>query len=66
MATKQSNEQRYYDTLKRIAKYESVERLRKHGESEYGISAEEAIEYAYENVLQEAKSALRGRRRPKD
>ena len=55
----------YYDALKRIASYDSVERLRKRAEKDYGLSAEEAIEYAYENVKGEAERAIKGKRRPK-
>lgn len=55
----------YYDALKRITQYETVERLRRNAEKQYGITGEEAIEYAYENVIQEARNAIRGKRRPK-
>lgn len=64
----QSNEQRYFDTLKRIARYQSPESLRRGAakkEPEWGIPYEEALEYAYENVIAEARSATKGRRRPK-
>ena len=60
-----SNEQRYFDALKRITKYQSLESLRRHAEKDYGLEAGEAIEMAYENVIQEAKNALGTRRRPK-
>ena len=47
-------------TLKRIAAgYETPERLRKSAES-VGLSPEEAIEYAYENIQREAMIAVRG------
>lgn len=60
-----ANEQRYYDALKRIASYKSPEWLRKFAAREYGLdNASEAIEMAYENVIEEAKEAIRGRRRP--
>lgn len=59
-----NNEQLYYDTLKRITKYDSVERLRRTAEKAYGLPFEEALEYAYENVISEAERAVRGRRRP--
>jgi len=61
----ESNEQRYFDTLKRIASYQSPEWLRKHGEDEYGITSDEALEYAYENAINDAKRAVKGKRRPK-
>lgn len=48
--------------LKRINKYQSPERLRKSSEREYGLEYEEALEMAYENVLSEARDALKGAR----
>lgn len=61
-----SNEQRYFDALKRISQYDSPERLKKNAWRDYGLDdANEAIEMAYENVIEEAKRAVRGRRRPK-
>jgi hypothetical protein len=60
-----SNEQKYYDTLKRIAKsYERADRLLKNGERMYGCSGEEALMMAYENIQQEAANAIKGKRRP--
>lgn len=67
-SVKQSNEQRYFDALKRIAAYQSPESLRRGAEKkepEWGIPYEEALEYAYENVLFEARQATKNRRRPK-
>lgn len=60
-----SNEQRYYDTLKRIAAYQSPERLRRASEKHWGLPYEEALQYSYENIQQEAKNATKGKRRPK-
>ena len=60
-----SNESLFYYALKRIAAYESTEWLRRNAERTYGLSYEEALEAAYENVRDEAKDALRGKRRPK-
>jgi hypothetical protein len=57
-------EQRLYDALKRITMYQPPERLRRDGEKMYGVSGEEAVEMAYENVLGEAKAAIKGMRRP--
>lgn len=66
MADKQSNEQRYYDILKHIARnYQTPDQLRRNSEKEYGLDAEEAIEYAYENVIFDAQRAIKGKRRPK-
>lgn len=62
---KQSNEQRYFDALKRITKYMSPERLRARSEREYGLSFEEALEMAYDNIQGEAEIVVRGKRRPK-
>ncbi len=48
-------------TLKRIATgYQTPEQLRRGAEREYGIAADEAIEYAYENMQQEAGNAVKG------
>lgn len=59
-----SNEQRYYDVLKRIAaEYQSSGKLRRNA-GQYGCSFEEEIEMAYENIQEEAKRAIKGHRRP--
>ncbi len=58
------NEQLYFDTLKRIGKYQSPEQLRRGAEKQYGLPYIEALEYSYQNVLDEAKLATHGRRRP--
>ncbi len=63
-AWKRANEQRYYDALRRITQYQSVERLRKHSEKDWGLNFEEALESAYENVIDDARRAVKGRRRP--
>lgn len=55
---------RMYDALKRIAAYQSPDQLRRGAQKQYGLDADEAIEYAYENVLFEAKVVLKGARRP--
>jgi hypothetical protein len=62
---KQSNEQRYYDALKLITQYGQPDRLRRQSEREYGLSYEQALEFAYENVISEARFALGKRRRPR-
>lgn len=62
--TKPSNELRYYDALKRITCYMSPDQLRRQAEKKYGLSFEEALKYAYENVLNDARLAIKGRRRP--
>lgn len=55
----------YYDALKRITKYQTVQQLRRNSEKEYGLSFEEALEYAYENVKEEAIRVIKGKQRPK-
>lgn len=58
-------QQRLFDVLKRIAKdYDAPSRLHKTAEDRYGISGEEAIEMAYENVKADAARAIKGLRRP--
>jgi hypothetical protein len=61
----QSNEQRYFDMLKRITLYQSVEHLRKHSQRDWALPFEEALEMAYENIISDAQRAIRGKRRPK-
>jgi hypothetical protein len=47
-------------TLRRIAAYDSPAKLRKSSERDWGLSSEEAMEMAYENIQAEAKNAIRG------
>jgi hypothetical protein len=54
----------YYDALKRITLYDAPERLKRRAEKDYGLSGDEAVEMAYENVLNEARMAIKGRKRP--
>jgi uncharacterized secreted protein with C-terminal beta-propeller domain len=44
--------------LKRITAYDTVERLRAHSGKDWGLSFEEALEMAYENVITEARNGL--------
>lgn len=60
-----ATEQQLYDALKRITAYMPPEKLEKVCEKRYGLERDEAIEMAYENVLEEAKQAIKGMRRPK-
>lgn len=65
---KPTREQRLYDALKRIAQYDSPERIRRKADSPQGylgLEADEALEMAYENVLSEARAAIRNMPRPK-
>jgi len=56
---------RYYDALKRIASYEDPEWILKHGENQWGLPGRECLIMSYENVLDEARRAVKGRKRPK-
>ena len=56
--------QEYFDQLKIIAAYLPSEKLLRHADTLYGLSGYEAIEMAYDNVIDTAKSAIKGRRRP--
>ena len=60
------SEAAYYDALKRITRFQTVEQIRRNAEKQYGLEPVEALEYAYENVIQEARDAIRGKRRPKE
>ena len=65
MTPKQKDQfNRMRSTLKRIASdYQTPEQLRRKSEKQYGLSADEAIEFAYENIQQEAKNAVAGVRK---
>ena len=63
--TKATREQKLYDALKRITEYMPPDKLRRVAEKMYGLTEDEAIEGAYENVLGEAKAAIKGMRRPR-
>lgn len=62
------NEKHYaqmFAALQRIKAYQSPERLKKRAWSDWGLDDKgEAVEMAYENVLQEARSGLKGVRKP--
>ena len=61
----QSNEQRYYDALRRIGHgYQTAEQLVRRG-GQYGLEAQEELEMAYENIQEIAKRAIYRKRRPK-
>lgn len=60
-----SNELRYYNALKRIARgYQTSDQLRRRA-GQYGCSHLEELEMSYENMQQEAKLTIKGRRQPK-
>jgi hypothetical protein len=52
-------ELRLYYALKTITCYDTPAKLRRRSERDYGLNGDEAIEYAYENVLEEAKQAIK-------
>lgn len=58
------NAQHYYDSLVAIAKFDSPNKVRKDAQRIYGLSEKEALEFAYENILMHARSAIKGRKRP--
>lgn len=62
--SKSTNEQRYFDALKRITLYQSLNRLNCRCWKDWGLSYLEALEMAYENMQQDAKRAIGARRRP--
>ena len=57
---------RLYGALKTITRYQTPNQLRRQSEKDYGLDYEEALGYAYENIQQTAKNAIKGVRRPKD
>lgn len=64
---KPSNEQRYYDVLRRIAKeYMTPRQILRDADSEpYGPDYTEYLEMSYENIQADAKWAIKGKKRPK-
>lgn len=63
--SKQSNEQRYFDSLKRIARSDSLAFLRNKSEKIYGAEYLEALEFSYENLQALATNTITRKRRPK-
>lgn len=61
---KVEQQQRLYDALKRITQYDTPTRLKKDSRGDWGLDYEEALEMSYENIQEEAKSALKGIKRP--
>lgn len=63
----EDQKRRMYDALKRIARgYQSADQLRRNSERQYGLDYTEALEYAYENMQQDARNAIAGLRRPRE
>lgn len=50
--------ERLRSALERIVEYDTPDQLREYSKTEYGLDYEEALEMAYENIQEEAKSAL--------
>lgn len=59
-----SNEARYYEALHTIKYSDRLAWLRKNSEKEYGLTYEEALEMAYQNLQTVAANAIKGRRPP--
>lgn len=66
MTTQERHLNQMYRALKTITAYQSPEKLQRSSETEWGLRYSEALEYAYENVIAEAKAGLKGIRRPKE
>lgn len=59
-----SNEQKYFDALKEIAKdYMNLREIERDARNT-GLSYVEYLEMSYENIQQTARMAIRGKRRP--
>lgn len=59
-----SNEQRYYDTLQKIARgYQTSDQIRRSAPKE-GFDFDEMLEMVYDNIQGEAERAIHGKRRP--
>ena len=61
-----STGQKYFDTLKVIARFDSIKHLERNSEKVYGLSYHEALEMVYESIRRIAGRAVRGKRRPKE
>ena len=55
---------RFWRALHTISKYMTPRELETKSERVYGLPPGEAAEYAYENVLNTAKAAIKGARKP--
>ena len=55
---------RFWRALHTISKYMTPRELETKSERVYGLPPDEATEYAYENVLNTAKGAIKGTRKP--
>lgn len=57
-------ELKLFDALQAISSYLPPAKLKKNSWGDLGVSGEDAVEMAYENVLEEAKLGLKGIRKP--
>jgi hypothetical protein len=61
-----SDEQRYFDALKTIAKlYMTTEQLARGSLKKFGLDYHEALEMSYDNIQLLANDAIKGKKRPK-
>lgn len=60
----QDERDRFWLALHTISKYMPPRELETKSERVYGLPPDEATEYAYENVLNTAKGAIKGTRKP--
>ena len=60
-----TKEQKYFDALKKISQYDSIKGLYRASKI-VGLDDQEHLEMAYENLIETAKDAVKGERRPKD
>lgn len=61
-----SDEQRYYDALRTIAKlYMTTEQLQRGSMKKFGLNYNEALEMSYDNIQLLAGDAIKGRKRPR-
>lgn len=56
----------YFDILKEISQYSNTEVLRKRCRTMYGLEYCDALEMAYENAIETAKIAVKGKKRPRE
>ena len=59
-------EHRLWCALKRIISYDSASRILQNAEKTWGLEGHEALEMAYENIQQEAKTGIYGVRARKN
>ena len=60
----QRDYEQMYRALKRITKYQTTDQMRRSSDRDWGLPYEECLGMAYENIQGEAKTALKGVRKP--